>query len=100
MIDDSIISGCNVENAAFGPSICAERTAVCKAVSGGCTKFKALAVVAFQENSFTAPCGVCRQVLNEFTKDDIPIYIAKPSPCKVLVTSVHSLLPMGFVNYK
>lgn len=77
--------------------MCAERNAVCKAVSMGYTELKAAAVVAYQENSFTTPCGVCRQVLSEFSKDDIPIYIAKPSPCKVLVTSIRTLLPMGFV---
>lgn len=95
--DGSIISGCNVENAAFSPSICAERTAVCKAVSIGHTEFKAVAVVAYQENSFTTPCGVCRQMLSEFVKSDIPIYVAKPQRSGVLVTSIVSLLPMGFV---
>lgn len=89
-----------MENAAYSPSICAERTAVCKAISIGHTEFKAVAVVAYQENSFTTPCGVCRQVLSEFVKEDIPIYVAKPTPCKVLVTSINSLLPMGFVPLK
>lgn len=95
--DGSIISGCNVENAAYSPSICAERTAACKAISVGHIEFKAVAVVAFQEDSFTTPCGVCRQVLSEFAKEDIPVYVAKPSPDQVLVTSIKSLLPLGFV---
>lgn len=95
--DGSIVSGCNVENAAYSPSICAERTAACKAISTGHSEFKAVAVVAFQEDSFTTPCGVCRQVLSEFVKDDIPVYVAKPSPCRVLVTSIKSLLPYSFV---
>lgn len=57
-----------------------------------------MAVVAFQEQSFTTPCGVCRQFLSEFVKeDDIPIYVCKPEPSKVLVTSIKELLPMGFV---
>lgn len=96
--DGTIFGGCNVENAAYGPSICAERTAICKAVSAGFTEFKAVAVVAFQEQSFTTPCGVCRQFLNEFVKDkDIPIYVCKPEPNEVLVTSINTLLPMSFV---
>lgn len=95
----TIVGGCNVENAAYGPSICAERTAICKAVSAGFTEFKALAVVAFQEHSFTTPCGVCRQFLNEFVKaeEDIPVYVCKPEPNTVLVTSINALLPMSFV---
>lgn len=98
MADGSIVSGCNVENAAYSPSICAERTAACKAISTGYSEFKAVAVVAFQPDSFTTPCGVCRQVLSEFAKDDIPVYVAKPSPCdQVLVTSIKSLLPYSFV---
>lgn len=88
----------NVENAAYSPSICAERTAACKAISTGHSEFKAIAVVAFQQDSFTTPCGVCRQVISEFAKkDDIPIYVAKPSPVRVLVTSIKSLLPLSFV---
>lgn len=91
------MSGCNIENAAYSPSICAERTAACKAVSMGHKEFIAVAVVAYQEDSFTTPCGVCRQFLNEFCKRDMPVYVAKPSPCRVLVTSLNSLLPMSFV---
>lgn len=96
MADDSIVGGCNIENAAYSPSICAERTAACKAISSGHTKFKAIAVIGFQEDAFTTPCGVCRQFLSEFVKNDIPIYVSKPKPTKVLITSMASLLPMGF----
>lgn len=97
LADDSIVGGCNIENAAYSPSICAERTAACKAISSGYTQFKAIAVIGFQEDAFTTPCGVCRQFLSEFVKSDIPIYVSKPKPTKVLVTSIASLLPMGFV---
>lgn len=96
-MDNTIVGGCNVENAAYGPSICAERTCAVKAISSGHREFKAIAVVAYQEESFTTPCGVCRQFLSEFVKTDIPVYVAKPSPCRVLVTSIRQLLPMGFV---
>lgn len=94
--DGSIVGGCNIENSAYSPTICAERTAACKAISSGYTEFKAVAVIGFQEEAFTTPCGVCRQFLSEFVKEDIPIYVSKPSPNRVLVTSMKSLLPMGF----
>ncbi|MCI8524703.1 MAG: cytidine deaminase [Oscillospiraceae bacterium] len=69
--------GCNVENAAYGPSNCAERTAVFKAVSEGERRFAALAVAGGPEGvirDVCTPCGVCRQVLREFCADDFPIY--------------------------
>lgn len=97
LADGSISTGCNVENCSFSPSVCAERNAGCKAISEGHRDFKAIAVVAFQEKSFTTPCGVCRQFLAEFTTNDVPIYVAKPSPNQVLVTTIGALLPMGFV---
>ena len=63
--DGSVFTGCNVENAAYGPSICAERTAVVKAVSEGHRDFVRIAIAADTEQ-FCPPCGVCRQVLSEF----------------------------------
>jgi cytidine deaminase len=66
--DDKIFTGCNVENSSYGLAICAERTAVFKAVSEGCTKFKALAVYT-DANPPATPCGACRQVLYEFNPD-------------------------------
>lgn len=92
-----IFTGCNVENGAYSPSVCAERTAICKAVSEGFRDIAAIAVVAYQEHSFTTPCGVCRQFLSEFTTKDCPVYVAKPAPVRVLVTSMNQLLPMNFV---
>lgn len=91
-----IITGCNVENGTFGPSVCAERSAICKAISEGYREFEAVAVVAYQEKEFTTPCGTCRQTLSEFCSKDIPIYIAKPSPARVMVTSLYKLLPHAF----
>uniref|UniRef100_A0A2M4C247 Cytidine deaminase n=1 Tax=Anopheles marajoara TaxID=58244 RepID=A0A2M4C247_9DIPT len=95
-VGGDIVTGCNVENGTFGPSVCAERTAVCKAVSEGHREFTAVAVVAFQETEFTAPCGTCRQTLSEFSPKDIPIYLVKPSPVRVMVTSLFQLLPHAF----
>ena len=63
--DGSVFTGCNIENAAFSPTICAERTAVAKAVSEGHTDFVRI-VVAGRCEDFCVPCGVCRQVLREF----------------------------------
>jgi cytidine deaminase len=63
--DGKIYTGCNIENSAYSPSLCAERCAVAKAVSEGARSFVAIAVVG-PEKSETTPCGVCRQVLYEF----------------------------------
>lgn len=63
--DGRIFTGCNIENAAYSPTICAERTAVAKAVSEGCRNFTAIAVTG-DGGDYLPPCGVCRQVLAEF----------------------------------
>lgn len=63
--DGKVYTGCNIENAAFGPTICAERTAVAKAVSEGHRDFVRI-VIAGRSRAFCVPCGVCRQVLREF----------------------------------
>ena len=63
--DGTVFTGCNIENAAFSPTICAERTAVAKAVSEGHTDFVRI-VIAGRSADFCVPCGVCRQVLREF----------------------------------
>ncbi len=83
--------GCNVENAAYGPSMCAERTAMFKAVSEGEREFKAIAVVT--ENGIS-PCGTCRQVMMEFAPA-MTVFIAD---ClgNTRVTTVRNLLPDGF----
>ena len=75
--DGSVYTGCNIENSAFGPSICAERTAIFKAVSEGIKDFEAIAVAGGPEDSngrpvlddFCPPCGICRQVLREFAPE-------------------------------
>ena len=66
--DGTVFTGCNIENAAFSPTICAERTAVAKAVSEGHTDFTRI-VIAGRSADFCVPCGVCRQVLREFAPD-------------------------------
>lgn len=66
--DGSVYSGCNIEGASFGNAICAERTALCKAVSEGNLKFDTLAVTA-DTDDYCTPCGICRQMLYEFAPD-------------------------------
>ncbi|MBP3728940.1 MAG: cytidine deaminase [Lachnospiraceae bacterium] len=77
-----IYLGCNVENGAYGPTNCAERTAVFKAVSEGERRFRAIAVCGAPEGSvpdkLCAPCGVCRQVLSEFVEDDFKVILFDP----------------------
>lgn len=86
-----VYTGCNVENAVFSETICAERTAVVKAVSAGERDFAALAVVTRDGG---APCGACRQVLNEFAPD-LLVLIADETG-NVRQTTVAQLLPDGF----
>ncbi len=74
--DGAVYTGCNIENAAYGPSVCAERVAFFTAVREGKRDFKKIAVVggpAGKIRSFTHPCGVCRQVMREFCRDDFEI---------------------------
>ena len=76
--DGTVYTGCNIENAAFSPTICAERTAFAKAVSDGKRAFTAVAVCGGKEGVITGffpPCGVCRQVMKEFCKEDFLIYM-------------------------
>ncbi|XP_050451214.1 cytidine deaminase-like [Cataglyphis hispanica] len=93
--DGSISRGCNVENAAFSATVCAETTAIVRAVSEGKKKFTSLTVVADQENvTFTTPCGICRQVISEFG-GNIPIYLTRSDMKKVLRTRISELFPLS-----
>ncbi|MGN0436134.1 MAG: cytidine deaminase [Wujia sp.] len=100
LTDKGIITGCNVENAAFTPGNCAERTAVFKAVSEGIKSFKAIAIVAGKEgedaSAYTSPCGVCRQVLREFANPDTFYIIMAKSLEDYKVMTLGELLPMSF----
>ena len=91
--DGQVFKGCNIENAAYGPSNCAERTAMFKAISEGVREFEKIAVVA-SSGDYASPCGVCRQVLFEFMPDGKVIL---DSDEKGMVTyTVKELLPFGF----
>ena len=92
-----IYTGCNVENAAYTPTNCAERTALFKAVSEGETEFVAIAVVGGLGDTLSevcAPCGVCRQVLAEFCAGDFKIVMGTPD--KIVTSTLAELLPYSF----
>ena len=88
-----IITGCNVENVSYGLAICAERTALVKAVSEGHTKFKAVAVSTDVTTDFTYPCGACRQFMAEF--GDCDVYLVKADG-KTHQTKLDNILPFTF----
>ena len=92
--DGSIHAGCNVENASYGLTVCAERAAVLAAVAAGVRRFRALALAAGTTEP-APPCGACRQVLAEFCRD-LPIRMVSASG-RVRTRRLRSLLPMGFV---
>lgn len=92
-----VYKGCNIENAAYTPTNCAERTAFFKAVSEGERDFKAMAIVGGRANEnggFCAPCGVCRQVISEFCNEDFKIVLGDEEHLKVYELS--ELLPLSF----
>ena len=94
-----VYSGCNIENAAYGPTNCAERTAFFKAVSEGEKSFKAIAVCGGKKGekpvTYAYPCGVCRQVMKEFCRDDFQIIVAKSFE-EYEIYTLSELLPHGF----
>ena len=100
--DGKIYQGCNIENSAFGPTNCAERTAFFTAVYQGEREFEAIAVVGGKAgqpvSELCAPCGVCRQVMREFCKDDFKIYLSKGDGTYVEV-KLTELLPFGFTEF-
>lgn len=99
--DGSVVTGCNVENAAYSPGNCAERTAVFKAVSEGKRTFRAIAIVGAKEGeipngeSTCTPCGVCRQVLGEFCEArSFCIYVTNGK--ELFCYTLDELLPLAF----
>lgn len=90
--DGEIFTGCNIEISSYSPTICAERTAIFKAVSEGHKKVKAIAVVG--DSEFTYPCGVCRQVIREFGKEAIIIVANSEDNYKEY--KLEELLPHSF----
>lgn len=95
--DGSVFTGCNVENAGFSATNCAERTAFFKAVSEGKREFEAIAICGGKDGKVEGrfpPCGVCRQVMREFCEDEFQIHLLKPNGIETYTLS--QLLPVSF----
>lgn len=96
--DGTVYQGCNIENASFTPTACAERTAFFKAIYDGKRDFRAIAVVGGKGGTVTGffpPCGVCRQVMREFCRDDFEVYlVGKDNEIKAL--TLKDILPYSF----
>ncbi|XP_020362384.1 cytidine deaminase isoform X1 [Oncorhynchus kisutch] len=92
--DGTVFTGCNVENASYNLGLCAERTAIAKAVSGGYRSFKAIAIASDLEDQFISPCGGCRQFMREFG-DHWSVFLSKPDGSYKEMT-IEDLLPVSF----
>ncbi|MCD7860170.1 MAG: cytidine deaminase [Firmicutes bacterium] len=96
--DGAVYQGCNIENASFSPTICAERTAFFKAVYDGHRDFTAIAISGGKDGVVTGafpPCGVCRQVMREFCRDDFLVYFVLPGGA-FEVHTLAEILPFSF----
>ena len=96
--DGTVYRGCNIENASYGATNCAERTAIFQAVYAGHREFTALAVCGGKDGiitDFCPPCGICRQVIREFCGPDFPVYIAGPAG-QYQTRTLAQLLPDSF----
>ncbi|WP_346930310.1 cytidine deaminase [Clostridium sp.] len=96
MEDGSVFTGCNIENASYGATNCAERTAIFKAVSEGHSIMKKIAIVG-DMSTYTAPCGICRQVIAEFAAKDIEIVLIKNKD-EYIVKTLEEILPGAFTK--
>ena len=98
--EGKVYQGCNIENAAYSPTNCAERTAFFKAVSEGEYHFEAIAIVGGAEGAkelgICAPCGVCRQVMMEFCDPETFEIIMASTPEEYKIMTLKELFPMGF----
>jgi cytidine deaminase len=94
--DGMVYTGCNIENAAYPATVCAERTALFKAVSEGCRDFRALAVVGGMDapDNCAYPCGICRQALSEFCPPEMPVYLLDGD--RPVTLTLGALLPHSF----
>ena len=95
--DGTVYQGCNIENAAYGPTNCGERTAFFKAIYDGQREFEAIAVCGGKDGVITGsfpPCGVCRQVMREFCGEDFVIYMINPDGYEAVTLT--QLLPYSF----
>lgn len=97
--EGEIFPGCNIENASYGATNCAERTAFFRAVSQGKRKFRAIAIAGGMEGEkpveYAYPCGICRQMMREFCKDDFKVIVAKSAE-DFQEYRLEEILPFGF----
>ena len=96
--DGQVYQGCNIENASYTPTVCAERSAFFKAIYDGVRDFSAIAVAGGKDGIITGffpPCGVCRQVMREFCRDDFTIYMVGPNG-SYLKKTLNEILPYSF----
>ena len=91
--DGEIVTAANVENRSFGLTICAERSAIVKAISEGRNDFKALAVYCGKAEYPVSPCGACRQVITEFAGKDMPVYFSGADISNRIETTTGELFP-------
>lgn len=97
----SVYTGCNIENAAYGETLCAEKVAAANAIAAGDKEFAAIAIVGFiddtpeQDIKYCYPSGSCRQFLSEFAMPDMRVYVAKTQE-EVLGTTLSKLFPSSF----
>ena len=94
--DGRIFRGCNVENASYGLTLCAERNAITTAIAEGCREFKALAIAGGTAESPAYPCGACRQVMAEFMGPETPILVAPLEAGEAVTIPLGELLPHSF----
>lgn len=88
-----VITGCNVENASYGATVCAERVAIFNAIAQGESEIQAIAMVS-EGGKICPPCGICLQVMHEFARDAEVLMVDAED--KILVRRVQELLPLGF----
>lgn len=96
LTDKGIYTGCNIENSSYGATVCAERTAALKAVSEGARTFYKIAIVC-SSGEPAYPCGICRQVLSEFAKEDFEV-ILQQGKDGIAVYKLTELLPFAFTS--
>lgn len=96
--DNEIVTAANVENRSYGLTICAERSAIVKAISMGKKDFKALAISCPKADYPVSPCGACRQVISEFAQPDMPVYFSGSNMEDRIETTVGELMPFDALD--
>jgi len=92
-VDGQVITAANIENRSYGLTICAERSAIVKAISMGKTEYSALAVCCTEADYPVSPCGACRQVISEFTESNFPVYFSGANIENYINTTIGELFP-------